>query len=79
MFTWFGGGLNLNETTTIKISKKTAEALERLREKLNAESIDEVLQFLFESQRRAILENGFSVDRGRIKPFSKGARGEDRD
>jgi len=69
----------LNETTTIKISKKTAEALERLREKLNAESIDEALQFLFENQRRTVLEKGFSVDRDRIKPFSEGARGENRD
>jgi hypothetical protein len=69
----------LSETTTIRVSKKTPGALERLREKLNAESIDEALHFLFENQSQAVLEKAFSVDRDKIKPFSEGDRGEDRD
>jgi predicted CopG family antitoxin len=69
----------LSETTTIRVSKKTAEALERMREKLNAESLDEAIQALVKKQRKAALEKAFSIDSGRIKPFSEGDRGEDRD
>jgi len=69
----------LSETTTIRVSKKTAEVLERLREKLNAESLDEAIQALVKKQRKAALEKAFSIDSGRIKPFSEGDRGEDRD
>lgn len=36
----------MNETTTIRVSKKTAETLENLREKLGAESLDEAIQSL---------------------------------
>jgi predicted CopG family antitoxin len=69
----------LNETTTIRVSKKTAEALERLKEKLNAESLDEAIQSLVKKQRKAVLEKAFSIDCDRIKPFSEEDRGEDRD
>jgi predicted CopG family antitoxin len=69
----------LNETTTIRVSKKTAEALERLKEKLNAESLDEAIQSLVKKQRKTILEKAFSVDRDRVKPFMEVDRGEDRD
>jgi hypothetical protein len=61
------------------VSKKTAEALERLKEKLNAESLDEAIQSLVKKQRKAVLEKAFSIDRDRIKPFSEEDRGEDRD
>ena len=69
----------MTETTTIRVSKKTAETLECLREKLNAESLDEAIQSLIKKQRKAILEKSFGVDRDRIKPFSEEDRGEDRD
>lgn len=69
----------MNETTTIRVSKETAEALEHLREKLNAESLDEAIRLLVKRQRKNILEKAFSVDRDRIKPFSEEDRGEDRD
>jgi len=69
----------LNETTTIRVSKKTAETLERLREKLNAESLDETIQALVKKQRKSILEKAFSLDQGKIKPFSEEDRGENRD
>ena len=69
----------MNETTTIRVSKKTAETLERLREKLNAESLDEAIQSLVKKQRKAVLEKAFSIDRDRIRPFSEEDRGEDRD
>jgi predicted CopG family antitoxin len=71
--------LVLNETTTIRVSKDTAEALENLREKLNAESLDEAIRLLVKKQRKNILEKAFSIDRDRITPFSEEDRGEDRD
>jgi len=72
------GGSALSETTTIRVSKKTAEALERLRQKLNAESLDEAIQSLVKKQRKTVLERAFSVDRNQIRPFMEGDRGEDR-
>ena len=69
----------MNETTTIRVSKKTAEALEHLRAKLNAASLDKTIQALVKKQRKSVLEKAFSLDQGKIKPFSEGDRGEDRD
>ena len=68
----------MTETTTIRVSKKTAQALENLREKLGAESLDETIQSLVKKQRKAILEKSFGADKGRIKPFMETDRGEDR-
>jgi hypothetical protein len=68
----------LNETT-IRVSKKTAETLEHIREKLNARSLDEAILSLVKKQRKSILEKAFSADEGRIRSFSEGDRGEDRD
>lgn len=68
----------MTETTTIRVSKKTAEALENIRENLKAESLDEAIQSLIKKQRKAFLEQTFGVDRGKIKPFSEEDRGEDR-
>ncbi len=78
IITLIAGGINLNETTTIRVSKKTAEALEHLRENLNAESLDEAIQSLMKKQRKNILEKTFGIDHDRIKPFSEEDRGEDR-
>jgi predicted CopG family antitoxin len=69
----------MTETTTIRVSKKTAEALENLREKLGARSIDEAIQTLVKKQRKAILEKSFGAARGMITPFTEADRGEDRD
>lgn len=68
----------MNETTTIRVSKKTAETLENLREKLGAESLDETIQSLVKKQRKAVLEKSFGIDKNRIKPFTETDRGEDR-
>jgi predicted CopG family antitoxin len=68
----------MNETTTIRVSKKTAETLENLKEKLGAESLDETIQSLVKKQRKAVLEKSFGVDKNRIKPFTETDRGEDR-
>jgi len=68
----------MNGTTTIRVSKKTAETLENLREKLGAESLDETIQSLVKKQRKAVLEKSFGLDKNRIKPFTETDRGEDR-
>ena len=68
----------MNETTTIRVSKKTVETLENLREKLGAESLDETIQSLVRKQRKAVLEKSFGLDKNRIKPFTETDRGEDR-
>ena len=69
----------MTETTTIRVSKRTAQTLERLRDKLGAESLDETIQSLVKKQRKTVLEKTFGADRGRIKPFTEADRGEDRD
>jgi hypothetical protein len=61
--------------TTIKVSKKTAEALEDIRENLKVESIDEAIQLLIKKQRKEFLEQTFGIDRGKVTSFTD----EDRD
>ena len=68
----------MNETTSIRVSKKTVAALEKIREKLGAESLDETIQSLMKKQRKAILESSFGLDKSRVKPFEELDRGEDR-
>jgi hypothetical protein len=67
------------ETTTIRVSKKTAETLENIRENLKAESIDEAIQSLIKKQRKTFLDQAFGVDKDKIKPFTEDDRIEDRD
>ena len=68
----------MSETTTIRVSKKTAETLEHLREKLKAQNFDETIQLLMKKQRKAVLDRAFGAARNRIKPFTEEDRGEDR-
>ena len=68
----------LNETTTIRVSKRTAEKLEQIREKIKAESLDEAILSLIKKQRKEIIEKSFGIDRGKLKPFTEADRGEDR-
>ena len=64
--------------TTVKISRYTLSELERLREELNARSIDETVRTLIKERRRRILAGAFGVDRGRMTSFTEKDRGEDR-
>ena len=68
----------MNETTTIRVSKKTAETLENLKEKLGAESLDETIQSLVKEATQGQFRKSFGADKGRIKPFTEKDRGEDR-
>lgn len=69
----------LAETTTIRVSKKTVEALEDIRENLKADSLDEAIQSLIKKQRKAFFEQTFGIDKGKLTPFTEEDRLEDRD
>lgn len=68
----------MSEVTTVRVSKDTLRMLERFRDKLNAESLDEAIRILIMRQRRAIIDEIFGLDRGRLKSFTEEDRGEDR-
>src|SRR3972149_10062021 len=53
------------------------ENLEERAQKIQKERM--ALKKKFKEQRKAVLEKTFGIDRDRIKPFSEGDRGEDRD
>jgi len=65
-------------STTIRVSKDTLEMLKRLRDKLGADSLDEVMRDLVTEHRRTVVDEAFGLDRGRIKSFTEEDRGEDR-
>jgi hypothetical protein len=66
------------DTTTIRVSRRTLETLERLRGKLAVESLDEAIQSLLKKQRKIIIDNAFGLDQSKMKSFTEGDRGEDR-
>ena len=68
----------MGETTTIRVSRKTLEALERLREKLAVESLDEAIQSLVKKQRKTAIDETFGLDKNKVKSFTEEDRGEDR-
>ena len=70
--------MNNGTTTTIRVSKKTAETLENIREKLQAQTLDETIQLLVKKQRKATLNKAFGIAKNKIKPFTEADRGEDR-
>ena len=68
----------MGETTTIRVSKSTLKMLERLRQKLQASTLDEAIRLFIKMQRKKRLDENFGIDDGKIKPFSEEDRGEDR-
>ena len=68
----------LSGVTTVRVSRDTLRMLEKFRDKLNAESLDEAIQILIMRQRRAVIDEIFGLDRGRLRPFTEEDRGEDR-
>jgi len=78
IYLYIGILCSLSDTTTVRVSKGTLEMLERLRDKLKVGSLDETIQALIRQQRKILIESALGVDRGRIRPFNEGDRGEDR-
>jgi predicted RNA binding protein with dsRBD fold (UPF0201 family) len=68
----------MSETTTVRVSKATLKMLERLRQKLHAQTLDETIRLFIKRQRKQRLDEAFGLDKEKIKPFSEEDRGEDR-
>ncbi|MCS7124787.1 MAG: VapB-type antitoxin [Candidatus Bathyarchaeota archaeon] len=66
----------MTETTTIRVSKSTLKMLEKLRQKLGVQTLDETIRLFIAQQRRQRLSEVFGVDKGKIKPFTEEDRGE---
>jgi hypothetical protein len=62
----------------MRLSKTTLKELESLKEKLGAETLEDVIQHLLKERRRSIIRSAFGKDAGRISPFTEDDRGEDR-
>ena len=67
----------MGETTAIRVSKSTLKMLERLRRKLSAQTLDETIRLFTLQRRRERLREVFGIDKGKIRPFTEGDRGED--
>ena len=68
----------LDEATTVRVSRDTLRMLEKFRDKLNVESLDEAIRTLILRHRKAVIDRMFGLDRGRLTPFTEEDRGEDR-
>jgi len=68
----------MSSSTTVKVSRTTLAQLEKLREELNTDSLEDAIRVLIRRHRSQALEKVFGVDKGRVKPFTKEDRGEDR-
>jgi len=52
--------------------------LERLRNRMNAKTLDEAIRLFVVRGRKMKIDEAFGLDKGRVKPFSEEDRGEDR-
>lgn len=68
----------MTKSTTVRVAKNTLEMLERLRERMEARTLDDAIRLLIMRQRKITIDQAFGLDKGRIKPFSEEDRGEDR-
>jgi len=66
----------MGETTTIRVSKTTLKMLEKLRQKLGVQTLDETIRLFIAQQRKQKLSQIFGIDKGKIKPFTEEDRGE---
>ena len=64
--------------TTMRISKSTLKELESLKEKLRADTLEDVIQHLLRERRRKVIKSVFGRDVDRISSFTEEDRGEDR-
>jgi predicted RNA binding protein with dsRBD fold (UPF0201 family) len=68
----------MTSTTTVRVSKATLTELEKLREQLNARSLDDAIRSLIKRHRLQVLQRTLGVDRRKIKAFTEEDRGEER-
>jgi predicted RNA binding protein with dsRBD fold (UPF0201 family) len=67
----------MSSATTVKVSKATLSELEKLREQLNARSLDEAIRSLIKRHRLQLLQVALGADKGKIRAFTEEDRGED--
>ena len=67
----------MSSSTTVKVSRTTLAQLEKLRKELKADSLEDAIRVLVRRHRSEVLEVVFGVDKGKVKPFTEGDRGED--
>lgn len=66
------------ESTTVKVSKDTARKLAVLQRRLGKGTLDETIQTLVARHRQELIDAAFGADRGKLRAFSEGDRGESR-
>lgn len=64
--------------TTMRLSKRTLKELENLKERLHADTLEDVILHLLKEQRRRVIRSIFGKDVGKVSPFTEEDRGEDR-
>ncbi|MBB5252285.1 VapB-type antitoxin [Sulfurisphaera ohwakuensis] len=64
---------------TIKVKETTLEMLKRLKEENNFSSIYDIIMYLIKLYREEKLRKMFGVDKGKITPFTRDDKIEDRD
>lgn len=62
----------------MKVSRTTWAQLEKLRDELKTDSLEEAIKVLIRRHRSQALEKVFGVDKGKVKPFTEEDRGEER-
>jgi hypothetical protein len=68
----------MQQKVTIKVSESTLKILKKLKEENNFSSIDETIQYLIKMYREEKLKTVFGIDKGKITPFTRDDRIEDR-
>ncbi|PVU69213.1 VapB-type antitoxin [Sulfolobus sp. SCGC AB-777_L09] len=62
----------------MKVSESTLKILKKLKEENNFSSIDDTIQYLIKMYREEKLKTVFGIDKGKITPFTRDDRIEDR-
>lgn len=61
--------------TTMRLSKRTLKELENLKEKLGADTLEDVIQHLLRERRKRVIKSVFGKDAGKISSFRETDRG----
>jgi predicted CopG family antitoxin len=64
--------------TTMRLSKRTLRELENLKQKLGADTLEDVIQHLLKERRKRAIKYVFGKDADKISRFTEEDRGEDR-
>lgn len=69
----------MQQKARIKVSESTLKILKKLKEENNFSSIDDTIQYLIKIYSEEKVKAVFGADKGRITPFTREDRIEDRD